>query len=249
MIELKQLNLLLNHKSILTDINLIIPDDCRTVIIGKSGCGKTMLVKTIIGLFTPQSGSITIDGEELQQHTHAERPILRKLAMLFQNAALLDSFTVYQNVALPLSEHSGFTAAEINSRVKEVLTFLGLLDTVNSYPAELSGGMRKRVGMARAIIMQPKYLILDEPTTGLDPVTSEDVMAFLKLVIREKQVIPVTITHDPYCINELGDYIILMDSGKVLYSGYKKELETLRNSFYADFYHSFFIVGQSPPAV
>lgn len=232
----------LNNKPILTDINLTIPDTCQTVIIGKSGCGKTMLTKTIIGLHTPQHGKVFIDEVALPMRGDPQdRLVLRKIAMLFQNAALLDSFTVYQNVALPLCEHSGLSAEEIRAKVNEVLAFLGLDKSTHNYPAELSGGMRKRVGMARAIIMQPKYLILDEPTTGLDPITSQDVMAFLKLVIREKQVIPITITHDPYCINELGENIIMMESGKVLFSGLKSELETMRKSAYADFYQSFFL--------
>jgi phospholipid/cholesterol/gamma-HCH transport system ATP-binding protein len=241
MIEFNKVTLQLNRKQILSDISAVIPDDCKTVIIGKSGCGKTVFMKTLEGLYRPQSGMISIDSETAISTNIPKRPeVLSKVAMVFQNAALLDSFTVYQNVALPLYEKKNKKPDEIQSEVMEILSFVGLQDSAEHYPSELSGGMRKRIGLARALITNPKYVILDEPTTGLDPSTANDVMMFLKQVIELKKVIPITITHDPYCINELGDFIIMMDEGKVLFSGYKTELQKLYGTEVLNFYNSFF---------
>ena len=139
---------------------------------------------------------------------------------------------MYENTHLP--------AAEISDKVQDILTFVGLQHTAEQYPSELSGGMKKRIGLARALITDPRYLILDEPTTGLDPLTAKEVMDFLRVVIEQKKVIPVTITHDPYCITELGDHIILMDAAKVLYNGDKAALEKQKDTYAVSFYRSFF---------
>ncbi len=242
MIEISDLNLRLGSKDILSEITLKLPDDCRTVIIGKSGCGKTVLMKTIAGLYRAQSGRISIDDVITTDTDLSQRhPVFDKLAMVFQYAALLDSFSVFQNIALPLYEKRKKSPEEIRSEVTEVLTFLGLEATADHFPAELSGGMRKRIGLARALVTHPKYLILDEPTTGLDPLTAEEVMTFLKLVIDNRNVVPITITHDPYCISELGDYIVMMDAGRILFSGFKQELEKLSGTYIHKFYQSFFL--------
>lgn len=242
MINFKEVNLKLGKKDILREVTLQIPDNCQTVIIGKSGCGKTVLMKTMEGLFRPQSGSINIDGIDIfKQTVHERHFIFNTIAMVFQYAALLDSFTVFQNIALPLYEKRMQSKTEIKSEVQEVLKFLGLESTTELFPSELSGGMRKRIGLARALVTNPKYLILDEPTTGLDPFTAEEVMSFLKLVISNKKVIPITITHDPYCISELGEYIVMMNEGKILFSGYKSDLEKLYDSEANKFYKSFFL--------
>ena len=242
MIEFNNISLYLNKKPILAEVSVTIPDNCMTVIIGKSGCGKTMFMKTLEGLYQPQSGAIVIDGEiAISASIHHRPEILSRVAMLFQNAALLDSFTIFQNVALPIYEDKSKKPAEIKDEVMEILQFVGLENSAGNYPAELSGGMRKRIGLARALITNPKYIILDEPTTGLDPFTANEVMTFLKRVIQLKKVIPITITHDPYCINELGDYIIMMDAGKITFSGFKTELLKLTGSGFLSFYNSFFL--------
>lgn len=242
MIDFIHVNLTINKKPILTDISMSIPENTKTVIIGKSGCGKTMLMKTLEGLYRPQSGSIIVDDIEiLNSDIHKRLPILDKTAMVFQNAALLDSFTVFQNIALPLYERHKLIEKEIRDEVVDVLKLVSLEKSADMFPAELSGGMRKRIGLARALVTNPKYLILDEPTTGLDPFTAEEVMSFLKLVISNKKVIPITITHDPYCINELGDYVVMMDDGKVIFSGNKLEIDKQKDPRIPKFYHSFFL--------
>lgn len=242
MIEFKDLNLTLNHKSLLNDINLTIPELKKTVIIGKSGCGKTVLMKTLEGLFSPTSGKLIIDGDDVYLNSQEIRhPAFDKIAMLFQNAALLDSFNVFQNVALPLFERKDKEPSEIMELVKEVLGFVGLQDSSQLYPSELSGGMRKRIGLARALITNPKYLILDEPTTGLDPITADEVVSFLKTAINIKNIIPITVTHDPYCIQELGEYIVIMDGGQVIFSGNKSDLESSSDIHVKRFFSSFFV--------
>jgi phospholipid/cholesterol/gamma-HCH transport system ATP-binding protein len=242
MINISHVNLKINHKEILKDITINIPDDRKTIIIGKSGCGKTMLMKTLEGLHRPQSGTIKIDGIEITPKTYTQRgDVFDKIAMLFQYAALLDSFTVFQNIALPLRERRQLSEADINEKVSEMLCFVNLEHSANLYPSELSGGMRKRIGLARAMVTNPRYLILDEPTTGLDPLTAEEVMTFLEMVISSKDVIPITITHDPYCINKLGDYIIMIDNGSIIFSGNKSELEQPSESPEHKFFRSFFI--------
>jgi phospholipid/cholesterol/gamma-HCH transport system ATP-binding protein len=242
MISIQNVNLSIGNKQILSDITVDIPDDRKTVIIGKSGCGKTMLMKTLEGLYVPQSGRIIIDGVEITGTAAKKRgEVFDKLAMLFQYAALLDSFTVYQNIALPLVERKKLTPSEIREIVNEILQFVKLEYTAELFPAELSGGMRKRIGLARALVTNPRYLILDEPTTGLDPLTTEEVMIFLQLVIGSKNVVPITITHDPYCIDKLGDYIIMVDDSRVIFSGDKAELQKDHDTLVHKFYKSFFL--------
>ncbi len=243
MIEFIDISLSFNSKLILSNITVTIPDNCKTVIIGRSGCGKTVFMKTLAGLYQPLSGTISIDNQFVTHDKIHHRPeALNKIAMVFQNAALLDSFTVYQNIALPLYDKKKSSMVKINQDVLEMLSFVGLEQCADMFPAELSGGMRKRIGLARALITNPKYLILDEPTTGLDPFTSDEVIKFLKRVIDETKVIPITITHDPYCINELSDYVIMMDDGKVIFSGHKNELIKLTGTEILRFYNSFFLI-------
>lgn len=242
MIEFQDVNITLYKKNLLKDIRLTIPDTKKTVIIGRSGCGKTVLMKTIEGLFKPSSGKLLIDGDNVDKTTKGIRhPAYDRVAMLFQNAALLDSFSVFQNVALPLFERREQQPSEIIRMVDEVLGFVGLPNSLNLHPSELSGGMKKRIGLARAIITNPKYLILDEPTTGLDPITSDEVVSFLRSAIKAKKIIPITVTHDPYCIKELGEYVVIMDNGKVVYSGDKTDLENRADDNVKRFYTSFFV--------
>jgi phospholipid/cholesterol/gamma-HCH transport system ATP-binding protein len=240
-IEFRNVNLSLGRKQILRDVSCVIPDDMNTVIIGRSGCGKTMMMKTMEGLYKPGSGQVIIDGLDISSISlHDRHPIFDKVAMVFQNAALLDSFTVFQNVALPLVERHLMSSGEISEAVSEILKFVGLENSAGLFPSELSGGMRKRIGLARAMVTNPGYVILDEPTTGLDPFTADEVMTFLKMVITYRKVIPITITHDPYCIRELGDYVIMMDEGTVIFSGTRESVHDSRDAKVSSFYHSFF---------
>jgi phospholipid/cholesterol/gamma-HCH transport system ATP-binding protein len=241
MIEFTNVNLMINHKQILSDISIDLAESNQTVIIGKSGCGKTVLMKTLEGLFKPDSGSVEVDGIDVTSASnHKRNPILDSIAMVFQNGALLDSYTVFQNVALPIYEKRNLGSSEIRKIVIETLGFVGLEYSEKLYPSELSGGMRKRIALARALVTNPKYLILDEPTTGLDPFTAKEVIEFLKMVVNAKNVIPITITHDPYCIDNLGNNIVMMDQGRIIYAGNKSDISKQKNTTIQDFYQSFF---------
>ncbi|MBN1948687.1 MAG: ATP-binding cassette domain-containing protein, partial [Candidatus Cloacimonetes bacterium] len=180
MIELRELTIGFSGRTVLDKIDLTIREGEITIIIGRSGCGKSVLMKSIEGLVKPVAGTILIDGVEITQLPEKELyRIRKKMAMLFQGSALLDSLNVYQNVALPLFEHTGGSAEEIRKVVTDNLELVGLPDILDRMPVELSGGMKKRVALARAMVMKPKYIIFDEPTTGLDPVIAAGINALI----------------------------------------------------------------------
>lgn len=242
MIVFTEVCLKINGKSLLNNISIQIPDNKMTIVIGKSGCGKTLLMKSLLKLHRIDTGVIEIDDEDIySQVINQGSNAISKVSMVFQNAALLDSFTVYQNVSLPLFEQNVIPQAEINERVLDVLNFVGLTKSSDLYPSDLSGGMRKRVAIARSMISHPKYIILDEPTTGLDPYTAKETITFIKNVITQKKIIPITITHDPYCINEMAEHLIVLDNGCVLFQGDIKEISRKDNTQAKEFYDSFFI--------
>jgi len=166
-----------NGFPVLKGVNLKIPEGTTTVILGGSGSGKTVLMKHIMGLFKPDRGQVIVDGQNVSIMSRQELAVFRqRMGMVFQSAALFDSMTVADNVAFPLREHNpGLSEAEIQQKVKEKLAVVDLHGVEQKFPAELSGGMRKRVGLARAIVREPKIVLYDEPTTGLDPLTTESV--------------------------------------------------------------------------
>jgi phospholipid/cholesterol/gamma-HCH transport system ATP-binding protein len=198
------------------------------VILGGSGSGKTVLMKHIIGLLKPDSGEVWVDGtditklqgRDLQEHRQS-------MGMVFQNAALFDSLTVGDNVAFPLREHTRLNEEEIRKRVKEKLAVVSLFDVEPKYPAELSGGMRKRVGLARAIIRDPKIVLYDEPTTGLDPLTTENVDDMIITARQKLGVTSVVISHDIGSAFHIADRIAMLHHGKIVEEG---PPEKVRNS-------------------
>jgi len=241
MISIRNLSLTLNSNPVLQDITLDLPDNKNTVILGRSGCGKTVLMKCVTSLFTPDAGEIYIDNERINHHNYQmDRGVLNKVGMLFQNAALLDSFTVFQNLALPLSERTALTKEQIHEQIISILQYVGMQQTAELLPSELSGGMRKRIGLARALISNPKYIILDEPTTGLDPLTAQEVLDFLTYVIESRHLIAIAITHDPLCLKKLGEHIVILDAGHVLYAGNQEHLKQTKDEAIAAFYRSYF---------
>lgn len=220
MIECKNLTVAIDAKQILNDINLTIPSQKTTVILGRSGCGKSVLVKTIIGLIKPQKGQILFNQFDFLKATSKERYALRKqFSMLFQGAALFDSMNIYQNVAFPLIEHTNLPECEIIKRTENTLAQVGLFDIMEKMPSELSGGMKKRAGMARAIISQPSYIIYDEPTTGLDPITGSEIIALIEHISHSLQITSIIITHDMVCTERLSDQIIMLGNQKVQFAG------------------------------
>ncbi len=190
------------------------------LIIGTSGSGKTVLTKCIVGLFTPEEGEILYEGEDMMQMDKKEIKALRqKIGMLFQGSALFDSMTVEQNVMFPLDMFTDLSYNEKKKRADEVLARINLKDAHNKYPAEISGGMKKRVGIARAIVLNPKYLFCDEPNSGLDPQTSLLIDKLIKEITEEYNMTTIVITHDMNSVMEIGDHIIYMYDGLKRWEG------------------------------
>ncbi len=220
MIQCKNITIGFGEETILENLSLTIPEGEITIIVGRSGCGKSVLMKTIEGLYMPREGSVYIDGADLTRLNRRKLLETRSnMAMLFQGSALLDSFNVYQNVALPLREHTTLGDAEIRAQVKEKLQLVGLDDVLEKLPSQLSGGMQKRVALARAIIRQPKYLIYDEPTTGLDPVMSDEIVDLILKLQQSNRLTSIIITHDFACIQRIQGRIVMLSDKQIIFDG------------------------------
>ncbi|MCK5235378.1 MAG: ABC transporter ATP-binding protein [Deltaproteobacteria bacterium] len=217
MIEIKDLNKSFNHKKVLDGLNLTAETGKITVIIGRSGEGKSVLIKHIIGLLKPDSGQILLDGKDITKLTEDEWTfVLKRFGMLFQGAALFDSMTVAENVGFALTEHMNLPASKVRSVVTEKLRRVGLVDTEEMMPSELSGGMKKRVGLARAIVMDPEIVIFDEPTTGLDPVMSDSIADLMIETQRAQQTTYIAITHDITLTYKVADYVAMLHEGRII---------------------------------
>ncbi len=211
-----------NH--VLRGVDLAVEQGESLVVIGGSGSGKSVLIKHIIGLLKPDRGSIEVNGQEVTTMAERELKELRKrFGMLFQAAALFDSLTVGENVAFPLVEHTRARRSEIAERVRETLALVGLPDTEHLYPAELSGGMKKRVGLARALVMEPEVILYDEPTTGLDPIMA-DAINDLIVEMRERLAITsIAITHDMVSAYKIGHRLAMLYQGEIIFTGTPQE--------------------------
>ncbi len=210
-----------DDKVVLNGIDLTIREGESHVIIGKSGCGKSVLLKIIIALIKPDAGEVLIENENIFEVSEKRLyEIRRKFGFLFQNAALFDSMTVEENVKLPLVENGfNFTEKEIKQKVAEMLELVGLPDTEQLKPSELSGGMQKRVGLARALITKPKYILYDEPTTGLDPIMSDSIDALIKDLNNRLDVTSVVVTHDMFSVKNVAEKISMIHEGKIYFTG------------------------------
>jgi phospholipid/cholesterol/gamma-HCH transport system ATP-binding protein len=224
MIEVRQLKKSFGPQRILDGVDLKIESGESAAIIGRSGGGKSVLLKHFIGLLQPDSGEVFVDGENITRMN--ERQLLRvraKFGMVFQGAALFDSMTVAENVAFPLVRQKKYTPAEIEQRVAAALEVVDLPGTQKKKPAELSGGMRKRAGLARAIVYEPQILLYDEPTTGLDPIVSDSID---KLIIRVRDHLKVTsvvVTHDMRSARRVGNQVFMLHEKKIYASGPPEE--------------------------
>lgn len=218
------------NKKVLAGANLHIRRGESMVVIGGSGCGKSVLMKHVIGLIWPDQGQVLIDGQDLASCSRRElREIHKKFGMLFQGAALFDSMTVGQNVGFGLKEHTLLSKEEILKKVREKLQMVGLPGIENLRPDELSGGMKKRVGLARAIAMEPEILLYDEPTTGLDPIMADVIN---ELIIRLKETYKVTslaITHDMTSAYKIADRIGMLYDGRIIEVGTPEEIQNTKN--------------------
>lgn len=228
MISVHDLCVSLGGQNILYNISFELNDNQNLAILGRSGSGKTVLIKTILGLYTPGKGEVLINGTDMHRGKPDERKDLRrKIAMVFQYAALLDSFTIRQNVALPLYERGETDCDLIQSKVLESLKLVGLENTLDLLPSQLSGGMRKRAGIARALVYDPEYIIFDEPVSGLDPITAQEVLYYIARIAETRRVTLISITHELKSLASISNRVLFLDKGKMIFSG---DLEALFNS-------------------
>ncbi len=230
MIEFKNIRKSFDEKVVLSDVSHVMQTGMCNLIIGTSGSGKTVLQKCLVGLFEPDSGEIIYDDRSFTDMTDEERKELRQqIGMLFQGSALFDSMTVEQNVMFPLDMFSKMNHKEKLKRVNEVLARVNLEDANNKFPAEISGGMKKRVGIARAIVLNPKYLFCDEPNSGLDPQTSMVIDKLIYDITKEFNMTTVINTHDMNSVMEIGENILYMDLGKKEWNGNNEEIIFSKN--------------------
>jgi len=230
MIEFKNIRKSFDEKVVLSDVSHVMQTGMCNLIIGTSGSGKTVLQKCLVGLFEPDGGEIIYDGRNFTDMSNDDRKELRQqIGMLFQGSALFDSMTVEQNVMFPLDMFSKMNHKEKLKRVNEVLARVNLEDANNKFPAEISGGMKKRVGIARAIVLNPKYLFCDEPNSGLDPQTSMVIDKLIYDITKEFNMTTVINTHDMNSVMEIGENILYMDLGKKEWNGNNEEIIFSKN--------------------
>ena len=237
MIEIKNLHKSFNQNKVLQGVNLNIDTGETLVIIGRSGCGKSVLIKHIVGLLYPDEGHVKVEGKVVDEMSMKELYELRtKFGFLFQGSALFDSMTVEENISLPLVESGRrFTSAELEKKVSEKLEMVGMSGVQNLKPAELSGGMKKRVGLARALITDPDYIFYDEPTTGLDPIMSDSIDDLIKDLTQKLNSTSIVVTHDMYSVKNVADRVAMMHEGKIHFSGTPSELLTSNDPIIKEF--------------
>lgn len=236
MIEVKNIHKSFGDKTIIKDVSAVMKAGQCNLIIGTSGSGKTVLMKCMVGLFAPDSGEVLYHGQDFTAMNAEDKTEIRKeIGMLFQGAALFDSLTVEQNVMFPLSMFTKWTFRKKHERVNEVLARVNLVDANKKFPSELSGGMKKRVALARAIVLNPKFLFCDEPNSGLDPQTSLVIDRLIKEITIEYNITTVVNTHDMNSVMEIGNYILYMYQGNKEWEGTNKEIIFSKNQRLNDF--------------
>ena len=239
MIEVKNIYKSFGDKVVLKDINIVFEKGKTNLIIGESGSGKTVLMKTMVGLFMADSGAILYEGKNFVDLNFEERKEIRKeIGMLFQGGALFDSLSVEENVMFPLSMFTDMSLEEQRERADFCLKRVNLLNAHKLFPAEISGGMKKRVAIARAISMEPKYLFCDEPNSGLDPKTSILIDNLIYDLTQELNITTIVITHDMNSVMEIGDNISFLFKGEINWKGHRQDVmstnsEELNNFVYA----------------
>jgi len=228
MIEVRGVRKSFNNNQVLRGVSFEVMEGETLVIIGKSGCGKTVLLKHLIGLIEPDEGDIVVDGIVVNRVKREELLELRKrFGMLFQSAALFDSLSVEENIALPLKEHSSMSKETIARKVKEKLALVGLEKIEHLRPSELSGGMKKRVGLARALVLEPSYLLFDEPTTGVDPIMADRINDLIIDLQNRLKVTAIAVTHDLRSAYKIGTRLALLSEGRI---GFIGTLADIKNS-------------------
>jgi phospholipid/cholesterol/gamma-HCH transport system ATP-binding protein len=224
---------------VLDDVSFEIPLGKAFCILGRSGTGKSVTIKQLVGLLKPDQGHIFIEGEEITRLEGPELARVRKrMGFLFQYSALFDSITVGENVAFPLRRHSNLSDGEIRARAQQKLERVGLMNVFDQMPADISGGMKKRAGLARALVLEPSILLVDEPSSGLDPITSSEIdELLLELKLKERTTL-VVVTHNIPSARRIGDELAMLHQGRFLERGTPEELEASRHQLVRDFLRS-----------
>ncbi len=226
MIEIKGLYKSFEGKRVLEGVDLEVRTGETMAVIGASGCGKSVLLRHIVGLLQPDRGTVVIDGTDLFRIRKRELYQLRKkLGMVFQGSALFDSLTVAENVGLGLKQHTELSREEIAARVESKLELVGMAGAGRLMPSELSGGMRKRVGLARALAMDPQYILYDEPTTGLDPITADRINDLMVALKHKLHITSIVVTHDMVSAYRVADRLAMLHQGRIIFCGRAEEIK------------------------
>ena len=241
MIEVRKLSKSFSGRPVLCEVDLTMEEGKTLVVLGRSGCGKSVVLKHLIGLMKPDSGAVLVDGEDIAGLPERKlTAVRRKIGMLFQCAALFDSMSVEANLAFPLRELGMRDEKEIDTRIAEALDMVELGGEQSKMPSDLSGGMRKRVGLARTIVGRPRCVLYDEPTTGLDPITSDSINHMIRRLQRRLGVTSIVVTHDMKTAFHCADRVALLHEGRVHFDGTVEELKASTDPVITDF-----IVGRS----
>lgn len=235
-IQLRSLHKSFDRQTVLNGIDLKVAHGETLAVLGRSGAGKSVLLKLIIGLQKPDSGSIRVHGQEITSLTLDQlNEIRKKIGFLFQEAALYDSLTIEENVAFPLQRHTEMSAAEQKDRARELLSRVGMAEDLSKMPSQISGGMKKRVGLARALALEPDILLFDEPTAGLDPITSAEIEELIRDLNRERKTSSVVVTHDLHGARTISDRFALIHEGNILIEGTFDDLRRSKDKFVSQF--------------
>ncbi len=235
-IELKNVTKSFAQQNVLDGIDLTVEESETMAVLGRSGAGKSILLKLLIGLEKPDSGSISIEGREITGLASKDLNEIRKqIGFLFQQAALYDSMTIEQNIEFPLRRHTKLSRDERRARAKDLLVNVGMESDLDKLPAELSGGMKKRVGLARALALDPRIVMFDEPTAGLDPVTSAEIDDLILKLKKKRRITCVIVTHDIRSAKHISDRVVVLDQGKIVEQGTFSQLERSENPFVMQF--------------
>jgi phospholipid/cholesterol/gamma-HCH transport system ATP-binding protein len=238
-VQVRSLRKSFGAQPVLDGVDLEVAQGETLAILGQSGTGKSVLLKLIVGLQQPDDGSIRIHGQEVAGQSPTQLNELRlKIGFVFQSAALYDSMTVEENVAFPLRRHAHLSDADCSTQVQQLLASVGMEEALGKMPDQISGGMKKRVGLARALALSPDILLFDEPTTGLDPITAAEISELILKLQRERKVASIIVTHDVQVAHEVADRLALLREGKILITGTFTDLKNSQDAFVTQFLKS-----------